>query len=117
MSNLRKILLIILALIYVTHVYSRLVHTPPIYIHVALGSTACSIDEASNKHTKSFILHRRHLPLLKKIEIGKLYPVLLIEQFSNSYLSNSLSHFYSTEINYNPSNSVTFSNKAPPAYS
>lgn len=116
MGKFRKILLVILALIYVTHVYSRLVHTPPIYI-VTSGSTDCSIDETSNKHSKSFILHRRHLPLIKKIEIGKLYPVLLIEQFSNSYLSKLFSHFRSTEINHNSSEQITYTNKSPPAFS
>jgi hypothetical protein len=63
-------------LVYLTHVYSRLVHTPPIYV-TAFPRSSQTIDENEKNGAKeSFILHRRHIPLTKKIEIGKLYPHL-----------------------------------------
>lgn len=61
-------------LIYLTHVYSRLVHTPPIYLNATSKSEQTVDENGKNEANKSFILHRRHLPLTKTIEINKLYP-------------------------------------------
>jgi hypothetical protein len=64
-------------LVYLTHVYSRLVHTPPIYVTTSSKSENTVDENEKNAAKKSFVLHRRHLPLTKKIEVSKLYPHLI----------------------------------------
>ena len=116
MSKFKKILTILLALIYIAHVYSRLVHTPPIYIHAALGSTRKTIEINSEKKHVSFILHRRHLPLVKKIELGKLYPSLLQEKSFLIYSQKPIVVSFFSLIHTDSSDLTSFPNKAPPIF-
>lgn len=114
MSKSKKIFFIILAFIYLAHVYSRLVHTPPIYLYVSSKSAKSEIECNSDKKLKSFILHRRHLPLIKKIEVGKLYPTILSEKFFLIRSQNILTITSLTNIEYTPNELLVLSNKAPP---
>lgn len=116
MKTIRQILLLFLALIYATHCYSRLVHTPPIYITVSTGISSKSVIQNNLGQKKSFILHRRHLPLTKKLEIGKLYPTLNYSNSNTSIYQNSVSLHYHLDILYSLSFSNLLNNKAPPFY-
>ncbi len=116
MGKFKKILLVILALIYVTHVYSRLVHTPPIYLPLSAGSSKCTLDNNSGKYSSSFILHRRHLPLIKKVEVGKLYPSLLHEKLYLVYSQKPIIISSLSLLIINSSYLHSFPNKAPPLF-
>jgi len=116
MGKFKKILLVILALIYVTHVYSRLVHTPPIYLPLSAGSSKCTLDNNFGKYSSSFILHRRHLPLIKKVEVGKLYPTLLQENISLLYSNKPIVVCIFSLVHFNLFDLNSFHNKAPPLF-
>lgn len=113
----RHIFFILLSLVYLGNCYNRLIYTPPVYLHTALGVTQ---DDQITKFTqtaKSFIPHRRHLPLTKKIEIGKLYAIKDYQKSSlNLYrVFTIIEYHFST--NYISPLKFLPNNKAPPFFS
>jgi len=101
-------------LVYLTHVYSRLVHTPPIYVTTSAKSEQTVDEKEKNAANKSFILHRRHLPLSKNIEVSKLYP-----HFSSIIIGKPSVEASLIKINSPIASLASFlkehrSNKAPP---
>jgi len=117
MSKFKKILTVFLALIYITHVYSRLIHTPPIFLKISFGTSEQISEINSSKSQNSFILHRRHLPLVKKIELSKLFSILFHDGSSRGKLDGNDVLGFPLIINYESSVLLTLSNKAPPAIS
>lgn len=101
-------------LIYLTHVYSRLVHTPPIYLSASSNSEKYIQENCKKSVSNSFILHRRHLPLVKKIEIGKLYPHLNAYICLTSIIKVYLIPINSTKKSLRSPFFENESNKAPP---
>lgn len=114
MKCAKKILLSFLMLIYLTHVYSRLVHTPPLYVIASSNVEKTVGENEQNSAPKSFILHRRHLPLTKKIEIGKLYPHLNASLTFTTLVKVNLIHTISTDYPIRFPFIGLKSNKAPP---
>ncbi|MDP2038065.1 MAG: hypothetical protein Q8L04_11830 [Ignavibacteria bacterium] len=117
MTRFKKILTVFLALVYITHVYSRLIHTPPIFLKFSFGTSQQISETNSSKSQNSFILNRRHLPLVKKIELGKLFSILFQDGFSRGKLDGNDVHEFPLIINYKSSVLLTLTNKAPPAIS
>ncbi len=117
MNKFKKILIVFLAIIYITHVYSRLIHTPPIFLKISFNTFPQISETNFSKSQNSFILPRRHLPLVKKIELGKLFPLLFQDSFSHGKLDGNDVYEFPLIINYKSSILFTLSNKAPPTIS
>ena len=115
MNKSNKIFLFLLAAIYFTHAYGRLLHLTSIHFAVISDVNQKASEEADAPSKKLLLHHRNHLPLTKKLEIAKQYPVI------KSYLNNITSlEEWVTQIliSYELKNSPYLdhpSNKAPPS--
>jgi hypothetical protein len=114
MKRFQKIFLFFLALIYITHTYSRLVHTPPIYVIVSCGESQKLYDNFGKKSKNAFILHLRHLPLTKKLVSEKLHPFVNPEHNYLESTRKSVYQFHELYKYYNSPLSNNLHNKAPP---
>lgn len=114
MKRIEKILLSLLVLIYLTHTYSRLVYKYPAHLAVSSGESQIVNGNSSGTLKKANIFHRRHLPLTKKVETGKLYPVNKSDVYNRkpfrAYFTTSLE----LNIKYRYPFTRLYNNKAPP---
>lgn len=114
MKPLRKILLTFFALIYLTHVYNRLLFTPPIFIYVSFNQDADKIEHCDGKNSSSFILARRHLPSTKQVESNKLYPVVIKSKSPNIFDYTKFTFHSVSFISCKKAKFKSHTNKAPP---
>jgi len=77
MKRFEKILLSLLILLYLTNAYGSLVYSAASGFSFQRGIDQESVIKSKNpSNHKSHIFNRRHLPLTKKLEIGKHFPLL-----------------------------------------
>lgn len=116
MNKSNKIFLFLLAAIYFTHAYGRMVHLSSVHLRINANVTQKASEETNSGSKKLLIHNRSHLPLTKKLEIEKLYAALSSKHNSTTAIEESVILILVSNGFRNSPFIDSPSNKAPPFF-
>ncbi len=115
MKLLKINIILILALIYLTPDFARLMNSSPFRGYYVSAQTGEVKENLSQKAKNTNFQRRRFLPLTKVIEAGKLFPALLPNPIYNHRNNDFAGYLYNPdEYDLLSTNSFSQNNKAPP---
>ena len=105
MKTSKKIFLLFISVCYLSITYSRLFYTLPYHITFS-GIEKVSAGKNNVNGVSNFVISRRHLPLTKKLEVSKIYPLLNEKIYQNEEFKLTSIYLYKKVIIINFQNSI-----------